>query len=107
MKVKDGGKKRGFDISKLDPDVQPFLRKVQVLIKHCADFKIKHVLAKSKKYGLKLRKIVRSFHRNQEKLSIADEFLTGLRSLDFKLQDIEERAKHDMEELSTKSKTRD
>jgi len=79
---------------------------VQVLIKHCGDFKIKHVLDKSKKYGLKLRKIVRSYHKNQDKFKINNEILTGLRTLDYKLQDIEEKAKHDVEERSIKSKTR-
>ena len=104
MKVK---KKSDKDFSKLEPDIQPFLIKVQGLIKHCGSFKVKHVLEKSKKYLIKLRKTVRIYHKNQQKLSFSDELLTSLRSLEFKLADIEEKAKQDIEQRTALSKPRD
>lgn len=104
MKVK---KKSVEDFSKLEPDVQPFLIKVQGLIKHCGSFKAKYVLEKSKKYLMKLRTTVRIYHKNQQKLSFSDELLTSLRNLEFKLADIEEKAKQDIEQRTALSKPRD
>lgn len=107
VKKKDEGKKSGFDLSKLEPYAKPFIRKVQTLIKYCGEFNVLHVLAKSTKYGLKLNKMVRSYHKNQQKLAFDDGFLNGLKKLEFKLQDIKERAKQEIEGKTIQSMTRD
>jgi len=91
MKVKKKvEKKPAFDFSKLDPDIHPFLHQMKTFLKHCRTYKTKYVLAESKVYSTKIKKIIRACHQDRKKYT--SDLISHLMDLEYSMQDITDKA---------------